>query len=955
MRATFFALPLLSIALFGFASAASAQVQIDAQTTLVASFDSSVHPDFSVGAWSANINGVANFVPGKFGKALMLKDRQKLSYDADGKINLTSGTIEFWLLWTADLAEADRAQIAGFNTPQQKDYLNFNKIKKDLLGMPVRQGTTEKFTWQREDIDPTNWKIGSWHYIVGTWDKGTTQLYADGKLAGEKTGGAGFVEEPDEFTIGPGPLVIDNLRISSVARSAESIAAAALATPGAVVSTYLSALTPRASAADVGINMQQRIGGGTLPLVIGDQSYARGVALPAPGFVQFDLPAGFDRLTGKYGISPLGNSSADAQLGFILDGKKVLSIPSVAKSGEINLALNGAHTLRIESHSIDQQSAVAVIGDAMLLTKDAQPPPSFSMTLSADELAIQKIRAGVAAFSFPLPPAPTGYVIYAGHPDDDINPAAAPKALLFPASLSATASPGQYEAVQFTLCAARDLRSVQVEVSDLKATTGTIAQAQVDVSLIGRELERKGYWMPRKPENYDVVSRFLFPNKNFELPAQNFKQVYVLIHVPQNAAPGAYTGTIHVTPQGAPATEMTLNLQVYPIKLVQPTHKRYGVYYHLPTGQGSAEIMDAEFTDMAAHGCTTVVSNVGIQFSKDANAKVIWNFDDFKTLLDMGRKHGFSGEITINDNLPRLAALLGHSGLDSDGKGEAVSDQQDVLDVARRCFADLKVLQQQYPEYQFLLTHMDEVFNPKRIDSYIDFAKVIRKTTDFRIYITLNTSPGWEAYMQKANPYIDVRSYNGHSLESWLQAGHTWNDLAQLLQKSGDEGWIYHNMRGAFFAPKYNRFINGLFMWVSPLKAHVPWMYYSYDGSPFDDTDNDHFDFGYAFPNPENPTQMISTLHWETFREGYDDMRYIVTLQDTIAKAQAKGVDVKAATQWLDHIKSTLPQLPQGIKTIDQEDPYTVAATQHLSGADLDKLRDQTAQYIVQLQTSMNK
>jgi len=191
------------------------------------------------------------------------------------------------------------------------------------------------------------------------------------------------------------------------------------------------------------------------------------------------------------------------------------------------------------------------------------------------------------------------------------------------------------------------------------------------------------------------------------------------------------------------------------------------------------------------------------------------------------------------------------------------------------------------------------------------------------------------------------------SLETWLHAGHTWEEFAKLLADAGDVGWTYHNMRGSFFKAEWNRFINGLFMWVSPLEVHVPWMYYSCGGNPFDDTDSDHHDFVYAVPDPDEPTRMISTLHWEAFREGYDDMRYLVTLEQTIAKAKKAGVDAAAARGWLAEIKGMLPQLPGDIEGIIEESPYTVAATRAFSGADYDLLRSRTAQHIVRLQEAI--
>ena len=58
----------------------------------------------------------------------------------------------------------------------------------------------------------------------------------------------------------------------------------------------------------------------------------------------------------------------------------------------------------------------------------------------------------------------------------------------------------------------------------------------------------------------------------------------------------------------------------------------------------------------------------------------------------------------------------------------------------------------------------------------------------------------------------------------------------------------------------------------------------------------------FVLRGPEGP---LDTLSWEGYREGYDDARYLATLQDAIARAKAAGkhVDFSAQTQrWLDNI-----------------------------------------------------
>ncbi len=953
------------LALALLAGVAIAQTPIDQHTTFMASFEDSLLPDFCAGDWRAGASGDAEFVEGRFGQGVFIPDGKSISYNADQKVNLSAGTVEFWLLWTEDLTGDSKMSIFGMSTPEANNYVNFNKIAPDRLGMPVKQGPPEEdqWTWQRVDVDPTGWETPSWHHMAGTWESGVTKLYVDGELVDTAEGGVGFVEAPEEFTLGRGPLTVDELRISSKARTPEEIAAVANAQPGEEASVYLTDLGPASMeqvVGEVGLDHHLGIDDREMPLVIGRTAYARGVGIRAPGHVEFTVPEGLASLDAVSGLSPFGRDGASATMRLTVDGREAQVCSNLAADGEaqtVNIPVQAGQTLRIEAAVAgDTPGAVAVLGDAMLLAEGVEPPPSFSRVMSKDELTIQQMRMGVAEFDFDLPDAPKGYVIYDGHPVDEVDPAVEPLHETFPEALEIAAAPGEYEAAQFSLFADRDLSGINVSAGDLAGDAGTIGGEDVEVRLIRRVLMRKGYWMARMPQNFETVSRFTMPNREFWLPERNFKEVYVLVHVPDDAQPGSYSGTVTVEAEGAAPTEMVLDLTVRPIDLVQPRDKRYGMYYRARwLTERPEEINDAEFADMAAHGCTTIKGHTAIHFERDEDGNVTWDFDLIRRTLDQGLEHGFFGEITIYDGLISLRRVMGLDAFGVESDQPRISENQELLAIAEECYAELKQLEAEYPEYTFLLTHMDEVFGRDRLPRYLEYAEVVRKTSDFRLYITIPYTPGrWEEPMEKSDPWIDVRCINGHSLESWLQAGNDWDDMAQGLAESGDEAWMYHNMRGSFFRAEWNRFINGYFMWLSPIEVHVPWMYYSYGGNPFDDTDDEHFDFGYAFPHPDDPTLLVSTLHYEAFREGYDDIRYIKTLEQTIADARAEGVDVSDAQAWLGQVKSMLPQIPEDIEDIELESPYTVAATRSLTGADYDTMRSQTAEHIVSLQEAMD-
>ncbi|MEA3401045.1 MAG: DUF6067 family protein, partial [Armatimonadota bacterium] len=563
--------------------------------------------------------------------------------------------------------------------------------------MAFNGGPPEDLQWQRVDVDPSGWETDTWHHMAGTWEGGTITLFVDGALVDESTQANGLTETPSSLDVGGGPLVLDELRISSIARSAEEIAARASAREGEASWMYVTDLGPSATQqalGRVGIDAQIAIDDRELPLVIGQRAYARGVAVRAPGFVEFQIPEGYQRLTGSAGLSPFGEEGASTIVALSVNGREVQVYSDLTAGDEpapVSLDIEGGSTLRIEARVAGERpGAVAVVGDLMALAPEVEGPPSFSRQMEADEVTIQQMRTHVAEFEFDLPEAPKGYVIYAGHPVDRIDPALEPLGKAFPEAMSIQAAPGEYEAAQFTLCAARDLPSVQVTAGPLSGDAGVIPAEQVSVQLVRRVLMRRGYWMPRKPGNYEVVSRFIFPNRDFWLPKGNLKQVYLLVDVPEDTAPGEYAGTVSIEAEGAEATEMALNLTVHPIDLIQPGDKRYGMYYRMRNVVDEPEQMHAEFADMAAHGCTMIKGGAGIDFSKDEDGTITWDFNTIRTMLEGGREHGFFGEITVYDNLPRLASLMGYQGLDEEGHGEPVSEQEDLLDVARRCFAELK-------------------------------------------------------------------------------------------------------------------------------------------------------------------------------------------------------------------------------------------------------------------------
>ncbi|MGI5818644.1 MAG: hypothetical protein ACOX9R_11170, partial [Armatimonadota bacterium] len=520
--------------------------------------------------------------------------------------------------------------------------------------------------------------------------------------------------------------------------------------------------------------------------------------------------------------------------------------------------------------------------------------------------------------------------------------------------LSLRAAPGEFEAAQFALFAGADLSGVRVSCSDLTGDgRARIRASAVDVRPIRRELQRSHYRAARTPANFSPVSRFLFPSSDFWLPAGHFKEIHLIVEVPEAAAPGEYSGTVTVSADGVPATDVPLSVTVLPIRLIDHPHYAYSMYYNARNeARDRPERFRNELRNMREHGVKLLKPRgTGIAFEQNEDGEITWHLDDIRMVLEVLEAEGFSGPIPLADGAQRLGTLLGIRGITRDDDTDPLHESEEARRLMAEALAALEALNEQYPGFEFLTQHGDEVMGDVKRYPFIDHSKLVNPLTNLRNYMTVHMRPGvWEEPMAQIDEFIDVRCLNGHALEEWLRAGNSFEDLARIAEESGDELWIYHNMRGANYMPEWNRILHGVYMWQSPLRVHVPWMWNSFSGDPFDDTDAEVASFVYAISLDDRGEQIVSTLHWEACREGYDDMRYIATLEAAIAQARERGIDTADAERALDAAAAMLPTLPDEITQIEEESPLLVATAQRHTGADWDRMRARLAEAIIALE-----
>ncbi|MEA3402130.1 MAG: LamG-like jellyroll fold domain-containing protein, partial [Armatimonadota bacterium] len=502
-------------------------------------------------------------------------------------------------------------------------------------------------------------------------------------------------------------------------------------------------------------------------------------------------------------------------------------------------------------------------------------------------------------YQFELPEAERGYHVAPKHFEDEVDPAQRPEVLPEQPVLSTFGARGEWRALGMVIYATRDLQELQFTATDLSGPAGATIPAD-DVQV---RLNRRVMQLPRPrvgDEERVPAAALLDPARPFDLPAGHFKEVTVTVHVPEEAPAGDYSGALTISCEDGGELAVPIELEVLPFALEPSERKAFGMYYLMTVDAAEEKRVRAELQDMRDHHVRRMFTWVRLQH-EERDGEIVTSYDQVARTLELLREYGFHGEIIFRDGFAQLARLLGHEDVEEGDRGESLAEDERFYEAAERAIRGLKALQEQYPEFEIVLTHMDEVMGRKRRYLYIELARPIRQVPQQRIYITMHTIPA--DYVPEAtaelDPWMDIRGYNGHALDLWIQAGHSWEELAGVLEESGDEGWFYYNPHRAWYTAKWSRIINGLYFHRTPLTVHCPYRYRTMRTWPLSFIHN----MAYTVMAPEDLVTPIATRNWEGFRLGAQDAWYLCMLEGLVAQAQQRDIDAEAAKAWLAQVR----------------------------------------------------
>jgi len=349
----------------------------------------------------------------------------------------------------------------------------------------------------------------------------------------------------------------------------------------------------------------------------------------------------------------------------------------------------------------------------------------------------------------------------------------------------------------------------------------------------------------------------------FSLDTTTNRQIWMTVHVPDNAAAGKYTSTFTINSDQGTVTTFPIEIEVLPFDLDQ-SRLTYSIYYN------------------------GYVDNVNVPYSFTAKSP-----DEYRKEMQDMKDHGVLYPTTyeILQNLDADLKIRQDVGLPTDklftvglGTGNATSTS---------ALNDLKSQVQQWK------TKIAQ-YGYKDLYVYgIDEARGTALTSQRAAWTAVHQA-GAKVFVAG---YYETYDSMGDILDVAVIQQDLRTDQAQKYHSKGNKIYSYSNPQVGQENPELYRRNYGLALWKAGYDGAMNYAYQKFYNSEWNDFDNSRYreeTFTYASSNG-----LIGTIEWEGFREGVDDVRYMSTLLNRIDSLKKLGKDVSEAEAFANSVDPT--------------------------------------------------
>jgi len=467
-----------------------------------------------------------------------------------------------------------------------------------------------------------------------------------------------------------------------------------------------------------------------------------------------------------------------------------------------------------------------------------------------------------------------------------------------PAGLTLFAAQGEVEPLGLSIRTLRDLDKIALSVSALTSGDAALPGQAVELGCV-RHLDKKSTY-----SSQDYIASlpvYVEEGAAFEdLAAHMSRTFWVRFRVPSDAKPGLYTGKAVLGAQG-PGGEgsMTLpvSLWVLPFSLPEVKDSLIGEYYRPRAYESDDEwkrAMTADLEDMRDHGMTSVGLCFGLDTAKVTveNGEVDLGFDGttrFEHFMDTYVRLGFPAPIVmLADSGQGVAGKAGAFGSQEYGQAYKAFWQKVQATCRERGWPELIVQPVDEPAWQ----------EQEAKDRNLALLKLLKEIPGMR---TEQDGPGDGYFHNVAGPFADLWNYNG-SIAAF--------DKVREFRK--DHLVTFYNNDVESYRPEVDRYVAGFFQKAAGIDGVFNWEYRGGRGSLYDDLDGATGDWVHNYPATD-ASKGGPSVAWEAAREGVDDLKYLVLLEQALAAARkhpAAEQAVASAEKRIAYVLESLEAMP---------------------------------------------
>ena len=408
--------------------------------------------------------------------------------------------------------------------------------------------------------------------------------------------------------------------------------------------------------------------------------------------------------------------------------------------------------------------------------------------------------------------------------------------------------------------------------------------------------------MPKRTTNYNNSSEFVVAPQCLErtntaiLKKGKTKQFWITVKVPENIKAGIYRDNF--TLSSAKGKEsVPVELEVRPFKLDDIGDVRTALFFCDNVVEGRFNKEDI-IREMADHGLNTLIFYEQLKalanYKRDASGRLQAYPDapEVKKLIKVIKDSGIKRLLLTT----RPLVLMTYN--KKNGEEDFCRVINTLLETAKK---------DNWPEIYFY--GFDEILSemPFKWPRAIWEAQMLKKCNAklFHTHLWYKTARPYQKEVDTISPLIDTFCLRFNTRNLWYV--DSWENIQNEAYKRGKELWAYNSDNATVFAQTaMKRFAYGWFFRSigDKTKGTSMWEYHSVSGSPYTDLDYNTTDWCYNFPANLKYKGGFS-FDYESIREGVDDLRYICTLENSIARAKKRGINTASAEKLLSDLKKS--------------------------------------------------